>query len=60
MIGDQSKFVTMRPKSGGKVAFEGNQSGRIARIGKIGEKDEAQTKDVYYVEGLCHNLLMLA
>ena len=60
MTGDQSKFVAMRPKNGGKVAFGGNQSGRIARIGKVGEKDGPQIKDIYYVDGLCHNLLSVS
>ena len=60
MTGDQSKFVTMRPKTGNKVTFGGNQFGRIAGIGEIGEKDKAQIRDVYYVEFHCHNLLSVS
>ena len=60
MTGDQSKFVVIRPKNGGKVTFGGNQSGRIVGIGKVGEKDGLQIKDVYYVDGLCHNLLSVS
>ena len=57
MTGDQSKFVTMRLKDGSKVTFEGNQFGKIAGVGEIGENDGPQIKDVYYVGGFCHNLL---
>ena len=60
MTGDQSKFVTIRSQVGGKVSFGGNQSGKIAGIGEIGEKDGVQIKDVYYVEDLCHNLLSVS
>ena len=60
MIGDQSKFVAMRSKNGGKVMFGGNQSGKIAGIGEIGDKEGHQIKDVYYIEGLCHNLLSVS
>ena len=60
MMGDHSKFTTVKPKDGGKVMFGGDQSGKIAGIGEIGEKDGPQIKDVYYVEGLCHNLLSVS
>ena len=60
MTRDHSKFTTVRPKDGGKVMFGGDQSGKIVGIGEIGEKDEPQIKDVYYVEGLCHNLLSVS
>ena len=57
MTGDHSKFAAMRPKDGAKVTFGGEQSRKIAGIGEVSEKDELQIKDVYYIEGLCHNLL---
>ena len=60
MTGDKSKFVAIRPKNGGKVAFRGNQSRRITRISEVGEKERPQIKDVYYVDGLCHNLLSVS
>ena len=42
------------------MTFGGNQSGRIAGIGEIGNNDGPQIKDVYLVEGLCHNLLSVS
>ena len=60
MTGDHSKFATIKPKDGGKVIFGGNQSGRIAGIGEIGSNEGPQIKDVYLVEGLCHNLLSVS
>ena len=47
MTGDQSKFVSIKSKDGGKVTFGGNQTGKIAGIGKIGNKEGLLIKDVY-------------
>ena len=44
MTGDQSKFVTIRTKAGGKVTFGGNQSSKIARICEVGKRDELRSK----------------
>ena len=60
MTGDVEKFVAMRSKDGGKVTFGGNQSGKIIGVGEIGTKGGHQIKDVYLVEGLCHNLLSVS
>ena len=60
MTGDQSKFVSIKPKDGGKMTFSGNQSRKIAGIGEIGNNEGPQIKDVYLVEGLCHNLLSVS
>ena len=60
MTGDKEKFTMMKPKEGGKVTFGGNQSGRIAGIGEVGRSSGTQIEDVYYVEGLCHNLLSVS
>src|SRR5215467_4710072 len=60
MIGDFESFTTLQPKEGGKVKFGGNQSGKIAGIGEIKNDKGIQVKDVYYVEGLCHNLLSVS
>ncbi|KAI9126283.1 hypothetical protein K1719_002704 [Acacia pycnantha] len=60
MTRDQSKFATIKPKNGGNMTFGGNQSGRIAGIGEVGSNDEPQIKDVYLVEGICHNLLSVS
>ncbi|KAI9126138.1 hypothetical protein K1719_002559 [Acacia pycnantha] len=55
-----SKFATIKQEDGGRVIFGGNQSGKIAGIGKVGNNDGPQIKDVYFVEGLCHNLLSVS
>ncbi|KAI9075764.1 hypothetical protein K1719_042250 [Acacia pycnantha] len=59
-VGDQSKFASIKNKEGGKVTFGGNESGRIHGIGKIGNSNGPQIKDVYLVDGLCHNLLSVS
>ena len=60
MTGDKSKFVSIKPKDGGKVTFGGDQTGKIAGIGEIGNNEGPLIKDVYLVEGLCHNLLSVS
>ena len=60
MTGDKSKFVNLKIKDGGKVSFGGNQSGKIAGIGEVANGKGAFVKDVYHVEGLCHNLLSVS
>ena len=60
MMGDQSKFASIKPKDGGKVTFSGNQCGKIAGIGKIDNNEGPQIKDVYLVKGHCHNLLSVS
>ena len=60
MTGDKSKFVNLKLKDGGKVSFGGNQSGKIIGIGEIGNANGAPVKDVYHIEGLCHNLLSVS
>ena len=60
MTGDQSKFASIKQRDSGKITFGGNQTGKIARIGEIGNKEGPLIKDVYLVEGLCHNLLSVS
>ena len=54
MTGDQSKFALIKPKDSGKVTFGRNQTS------KIGNNEGPLIKDVYLVEGLCHNLLSVS
>ncbi|KAI9110191.1 hypothetical protein K1719_018633 [Acacia pycnantha] len=60
MTGDQSKFASIKHKDGGKVTFGGNESEEFFGIGKIGNSNGPQIKDVYLVDGLCHNLLSVS
>ena len=55
ITGDKEKFNSIEMKEELKVCFGGNQSGRITRVGQVGP-----VKDVYLVDGLCHNLLSVS
>ena len=55
MTGDKEKFNSIEMKAGAKVSFGGNQIGRITGVGQVGP-----VKDVYLVDGLCHNLLSVS
>ena len=55
MTGDKEKFNFLEIKEGAKVSFGGNQSGRITGIGQV-----SPVKEVYLVDGLCHNLLSVS
>ena len=55
MTGDKEKFNSIEMKEGAKVSFEGNQSGRITGVLQVGP-----VKEVYLVDGLCHNLLSVS
>ncbi|XP_028789756.1 uncharacterized protein LOC114745756 [Neltuma alba] len=60
MTGDTKKFTSLKLREGGKVSFGGNQSGRITGIEEIGSDKGMKVEDMYYVEGLCHNLLSVS
>ena len=60
MTGDRNKFVSLKAKDGGKVSFGGNQSGKIIGIGEVANPSGTPVKDVYHVEGQCHNLLSVS
>ena len=55
MTGDRDKLKSLVIKDGATVTFGGNQSGKITGVGEVGP-----VKDVYLVDGLCHNLLASA
>ena len=55
MTGDRDKFKSLVIKDGATVTFGGNQSGKITGVGEVGP-----VKDVYLVDGLCHNLLSVS
>jgi len=60
MTGDRNKFIMLKPREEGKVTFGGNQFRHIAGIGEVRNFDGVQINDVYFVEGLCHNLLSVS
>ena len=51
MTGDMNKFVDFKSHDGGNAACHVKDIGSITLDGKI------NTKDVYYVDGLKHNIL---
>ena len=55
MTGDRDKFKSLVIKDGATVTFGGTQSGKITGVGEVGP-----VKDVYLVDGLCHNLLSVS
>ena len=55
ITGDRDKFNSIEMKEGEKVSFGGNQSGKITGVGEV-----EPVKDVYFVDGLCHNLLSVS
>ena len=55
MTVDKEKFSSLEFKEGAKVSFGGNQSGKITGVGQVGP-----VKEVYLVNGLCHNLLSVS
>ncbi|GMI76746.1 hypothetical protein HRI_001343900 [Hibiscus trionum] len=60
MTGDKSRFVEIKPKSGGVVTFGDNSKGLIEGISSIGNHSSIYIKDVLYVNGLKHNLLSIS
>ncbi|KAL4324324.1 hypothetical protein GQ457_11G019910 [Hibiscus cannabinus] len=60
MIGDKSRFLEFKSKSGGVVTFGDNSKGNIEGIGSIGNHSSILIDDVLYVNGLKHNLLSIS
>ena len=53
-------FQSLELRDGGHVKFGGNQKGKIAGSGTIGNGNLPSISDVLYVEGLTHNLLSIS
>ncbi|KAK8578905.1 hypothetical protein V6N13_142162 [Hibiscus sabdariffa] len=60
MTGDKSRFLELKPKSGGVVTFGDNSKGHIEGIGSIGNHSSILIENVLYVNGLKHNLLSIS
>ncbi|KAK8625938.1 hypothetical protein V6N13_057093 [Hibiscus sabdariffa] len=60
MTGDKSRFLEFKSKSGGVVTFGDNSKGNIEGIGSIGNHSSILIDDVFYVNGLKHNLLSIS
>ena len=57
MTGDMNKFVKFRNFDGGIVRVGKNVAYHITGIGSINLDGKTNTNDVYFVDGLKHNLL---
>lgn len=57
MIGDKKKFLSLQEFEGGLVRFGDDKACMIRGKGIISLDGKHNTKNVYYVEGLNHNLL---
>ena len=60
MTGNPNNFLSLKRVKGGKVAFGNGKTGEIQGIGKVGINLKQAIDDVYYVNGLQHNLLSIS
>lgn len=60
MTGRKSMFQSLEHRDGGSVKFGGNQKGKIAGSGTIGNGNLPSISNVLYVEGLTHKLLSIS
>ena len=57
MNGDMNKFVDLKSQDGGIVRVGNNATCQVKGIGSITFDGKTNTEDVYFVDGLKHNLL---
>lgn len=60
MSGDKGKFLSLTTLEGGSVTFGDNGKGFIKGVGKVSKSLSHAIDNVYYVEGLEHNLLSIS
>lgn len=60
MTSDKKKFIKLEDWNGGSVRFRDNSSIKIKGKGTLNIDEKLKEKDVYYVEGLKHNLLSVS
>ncbi len=60
MSGDKEQFLSLTAFQGGHVTFGDNSKGLIKGVGKVGKSLSQAIDNVYYVEGLKHNLLSIS
>jgi len=60
MTGDRSNFLSLIAFDGERVAFRNGKSGKIVGIGKIDKSLSHSIDNVYLVDGLQHNLLIIS
>lgn len=57
MTSDKSKFVKLNKYDGGNVRFKDDQTTQIVGIGSISFDGKHNNNNIYYLNGLHHNLL---
>ncbi|GKV40372.1 hypothetical protein SLEP1_g48027 [Rubroshorea leprosula] len=60
MTGDKSQFLNLEAMEGGTVTFGDNAKGHIKGIGQVGKNSGLIIENVYYVQGLKHNLISIS
>ena len=60
MSGDKEQFLSLTAFEGGSVTFGDNSKGMIKGVGKVGKTLSQAIENVYFVEGLKHNLLSIS
>jgi len=60
MMSEKSNFLSLTASYGRSVAFENGKSGTIIGLGKISESLSHSIENVYLVDGLQHNLLIVS
>ncbi|XP_075101839.1 uncharacterized protein LOC142177266 [Nicotiana tabacum] len=58
--GENKNFLSLTALQGGSVSFKNEKKGQITGIGKVGKSLSHAIEDVYYVEGLKHNILSIS
>lgn len=60
MTGDRNNFLSLKDFKGGNIAFGNEKIGEIQGIGKVGTNLKQTIDNVYYVNGLQHNMLSIS
>lgn len=60
MIGDKSKFTSLKKLNGGSVKFNNNNTTRICGKGSLSIDGKYRIDDVLYFKGLKYNLLSVS
>jgi len=60
MIGDLTKFTSLKLKAEGHIIYGDNNRGRILGRGIVGTRSSTTIENVLYLEGLRHSLLSIS
>ena len=60
MMGDKTKFVSLKAKEGGYVTYRDNNKGKILGIGNVCNSLTTFIENDLFVDGLKHNLLHIS